>query len=296
MKIKTIAQTLLALGLSSIALASPMTEQSFHQVIDEVLSHYQEQIELKYGPITFDTKWESKVANASVSYRKNKVIMTFHGEFPRKYNLTDDAFAITVCHEVGHLLAGEPKVYPTKKYSAEAQADYFATSECLPRIFKDDRIRMERAILDSREIYGNASVDTPSTEVVTITNVNDYPSKQCRFDTLIAGLNQEQRPACWFNDSYDFTTWDYKENYVYEEAQILGTAGKVTLNPLGCHVEVNDIDFYGPSYLAPLEESDIYSQGFFIVGKCDINENSDFSGSLSYYRGKIYRNLNSNDK
>ena len=55
-------------------------------------------------------------------------------------DLNQDARTLQVCHEIGHLLGGAPlkpgdnSVIPT--VSVEGQADYFATSYCLKRIWK----------------------------------------------------------------------------------------------------------------------------------------------------------------
>ncbi len=293
MKIKLILISLIA----QLSFSSTLTGAEFNQIIKDVVGIYQNEIEAQYGVIKFNIDWESDVENASVSYDEDIVRFSLHGGFPRKYKLTSDAYAITICHEIGHLLAGEPKVFPTKKYSAEAQADYFATSKCLPRVFNNDKNRALKAIADSISIYGpGASLSLQSSEIVEFTNVNDYPSGQCRIDTLMAGLNGDKRPACWFNDNFDFTTWNYIANYEYEEAQVVGTTGKVTYHALGCHVEVKAIDFYRPSFLSPIEESEIYQLGFNVIGKCDVKANSSFSGALSFYRGHIYQNLNPNDK
>jgi hypothetical protein len=57
--------------------------------------------------------------------------------------LTRDAYKLLLCHELGHaaggapfmVFAGEPK--PANS-SAEGQADFFATSSCLPTLFAND--------------------------------------------------------------------------------------------------------------------------------------------------------------
>lgn len=53
--------------------------------------------------------------------------------------MTEDAFLVTVCHELGHLLGGAPyhgqKIYKYRAFSSEDQADKFSASKCLKRVF-----------------------------------------------------------------------------------------------------------------------------------------------------------------
>lgn len=52
--------------------------------------------------------------------------------------MNDEAFAITACHELGHVLGGTPRI-KIKEFlwsSAEGQSDYYATSVCMKNYFK----------------------------------------------------------------------------------------------------------------------------------------------------------------
>lgn len=53
----------------------------------------------------------------------------------------EDGFLATVCHEIGHILGGGPKLKPT--VVLEAQADDFAARECLPALFRSDPETLE---------------------------------------------------------------------------------------------------------------------------------------------------------
>ncbi|XXX74575.1 hypothetical protein WMF30_43695 [Sorangium sp. So ce134] len=148
--------------------------------------------------------------------------------------LTRDLAVFIGCHEVGHALGGFPfKDGPPQRTqvvglaqgqfgtvsAAEGQADYFASKDCLPRIWGDDidensayralvsqatKARCdgvwasdaERDLCYRIALVANdfgvwlggipASTDTPSTRVVTGTNVNNM-GNQCRVDTIFAG-------------------------------------------------------------------------------------------------------------
>lgn len=148
--------------------------------------------------------------------------------------LTRDLAVFIGCHEVGHALGGFPfKDGPPQRAqvsgleqgqfgtvsAAEGQADYFASKDCLVRMWGDDidansayrtwvspatKARCDDAWASEAErdlcyriavvandfgvwLGGNpASTDTPSTRVVTGTNVNNTGG-QCRVDTIFAG-------------------------------------------------------------------------------------------------------------
>ncbi|AUX46547.1 uncharacterized protein SOCE26_080530 [Sorangium cellulosum] len=148
--------------------------------------------------------------------------------------LTRDLAAFIGCHEVGHALGGFPfKDGPPQRTqvagleegqfgtvsSAEGQADYFASKDCLARIWGDDseensayRTRVsaatkarcdgvwasdaERDLCYRLAVVANdfgvwlgrdpTSTDTPSTRVLPGTNVNGMAA-QCRVDTIFAG-------------------------------------------------------------------------------------------------------------
>ncbi|WP_437738322.1 hypothetical protein [Sorangium sp. So ce1335] len=152
--------------------------------------------------------------------------------------LTPDVAALIACHEIGHALGGFPfKRTPAQdkqveglangQYgtvsSSESQADYFATKECLPRLWSAEREAnasfretvTEYAKTRCDAAWGGADeqnlcyrlaavaedfgrwarwgdsrpvpdLSTPDTSEVTVTD-DDYPSLQCRVDTAFQG-------------------------------------------------------------------------------------------------------------
>lgn len=309
-----------------------MSQNSFEKLTYDALKPYMTEIQSITSEVEINIDWKSDYANASVSMRKGKVYMNFHGGFIRQNKLSKDAYAITVCHEIGHLLGGYPKVYPTQKYSAEAQSDYFATASCIKKYFNSSQsqpsqeelsiLSIEQKALCSKKenclrglvaidslsnaYIGEKSINSYSDEIVNVTNYNDYPSAQCRVDTLRAGLlcdssecleGPGKRPSCWYNTSDHLVPrWDYIPGLDYPEAQVMGESGKVTPRPWGCHVEVVDIEYYAPSYFTPLHEDEIMEKGFNIIGPCIVSENSDFSGPITNVEDSLYYNVNSTDK
>lgn len=151
--------------------------------------------------------------------------------------MNSDAAAFILCHEMGHLLGGAPRKTTSAWASTEGQADYFAASFCLRKIFAapemnqaTENTSMDPRILslcqqsqkDAAEIAmcsrimsaGQSLFDaiyffidvpqmihpdiaTPEKPLASDQDVN-YPSLQCRLDTVVAGAQLQDRPACWF--------------------------------------------------------------------------------------------------
>lgn len=87
-------------------------------------------------------KWENPAVNAYATRDdNNNPVINITGGMLGHDLLTQDGLALILCHEVGHFLGGEPKKLrgrSTKKSwsSAEGQADYFATANCIKKVFK----------------------------------------------------------------------------------------------------------------------------------------------------------------
>ncbi|MEC7277418.1 MAG: hypothetical protein VXV96_13950 [Bdellovibrionota bacterium] len=131
---------------------------------------------------------------------------------------------LTLAHEMYHGI------------SSEGQADYFATRECLKKYFrieeetptylerefpktwrelcqKEPSSSLEEAIclrslnaidgfksvvLLLKEDQGSFTMGFSSLPGASETLFNSYPKNQCRMQTLLAGLFDQERPACWF--------------------------------------------------------------------------------------------------
>lgn len=133
-----------------------------------------------------------------------------YGGMARIPGSTVDSFALTLCHEVGHLYGGEPFGDEHNRMAVEGQADYWATSECWEKIVHElplcegsvqDR-GVAAAIILTAFFAANRNlpaprVETPDTSVAERIN-RTHPLPQCRLDTYLAGLELKERPLCWW--------------------------------------------------------------------------------------------------
>jgi len=199
---------------------SDMTKKEFMSIIEKVEKVYSPVIKKEYRKtLKVNKLWSNNTVNASAQRRFNTWIVNMYGGLARHPDVTEDGFALVVCHELGHHLGGAPR-YSGNWASNEGQADYFGATKCFKRVFeKDDNEAIiaamdidEEATTKCQEAYSdraenalcirtamagislakllgrgsNVSLATPDTSVVTRTN-DRHPAGQCRLDTYFQG-------------------------------------------------------------------------------------------------------------
>jgi hypothetical protein len=203
-----------------------LTEQQFNDVITKVETIYAPLVQQEGGTLSVSRAWSDGTVNAYAQRSGSTWKVAMFGGLARHATITEDGFALVVCHEIGHHIGGAPKkvmMWSNPWASNEGQADYFATLKCLRRSFlSDDNVgivsKMEvpakltescaaaweseedRAICIRGGMAGDsvaklfaalrnqspAKFDTPDSRVVTTTDDN-HPAHQCRLDTYFQG-------------------------------------------------------------------------------------------------------------
>lgn len=208
--------------LCSPAAYADVAQEQAEALVNETIDSYSKEIDAVHGlPVEIRFSWQHNMFQALGGRIENVVLFEFFGGL-LKGEMDLDAFAVFLCHEVGHALGGYPEVrpYPFPMNSVEGQADYFATSKCLRRIFeKEDNAALirhteipesirspcysvfqdeEQAAICMRSLIGarkafrimyedqSLGFETFDRSIVSSTLMT-YPSKQCRLDTLKAG-------------------------------------------------------------------------------------------------------------
>lgn len=215
--------------------SSTVTAQSFVTIPQKVVSHFSKELEQHNFKVTitsdwvkpFFTAWANKTGDQEYS-------VNFWGGLARIPGMSDEGFALTACHELGHILGGTPKI-KIKEFlwsSSEGQSDYFATRYCLKRYFDSRPLNIPdvsgtsyticRTTFSESSDFNTClqsmkgiesfshllshlsqyelhpSVETPSRNEVQETVYDSYPDAQCRIDTLVMGALNKPRPLCWF--------------------------------------------------------------------------------------------------
>ena len=217
-------------GISQLLFAGISRNQ--YQTILHVLDRtYQSDFKKQKKRLQINARWEDGERQASAWIQEDRggiiAVLRIPGGIARTEQINADAFALIVCHEIGHHLAGPPMIW---KYSIEGQADYFGVSECLrrvlPRLPENSAFRIsktpwpvvklctraydshaERNICMRSAIAGarlagyfahkrhiqEPSFYTPARETAQTTD-SGIPTPQCRLDTYLAAAlcNPEQ--------------------------------------------------------------------------------------------------------
>lgn len=207
-------------------LSEDKQEKRFYSLVSSVENTYRGLIESNGKSFTVISDWEDPKVNASAWKKGNSYNFKIFGGLYRFETITDDAFLLVACHEVGHLIGGAPTYKPFNNASSEGQADYFSVSKCFRKVVRGEDhetiikdtplsplalsecsksfssnseeylicLRTSVAIVAMANTFKAISdiaqvpqIDSPDPYVIMFTIFNGYPNPQCRVDTLFAG-------------------------------------------------------------------------------------------------------------
>ncbi|MBF0362376.1 MAG: hypothetical protein HQK49_15270 [Oligoflexia bacterium] len=217
---------------------SKITKVIFDNVIDKIQMIYAPIINSKNGNLIIDKDWVAGMVNAYASRSGKNWFVHIYGGVARHPSLTADGLAIVVCHEVGHHMAGIPKIVTYAWASNEGQSDYYSTLKCFRKYVENENNeefvrylnvpvyvsnlcsknftnREDIAICKRTSMAAKSVADlfaslraskkpdftTPDQSIVGVTN-NNHPDPQCRLDTLFAGA------LCPVSDNQDVSDFD----------------------------------------------------------------------------------------
>ncbi len=217
-----------------------LTENDFLRMKDKFKSIFDPIVFEKFGKkISFENCWKDDSINAYCTRdMEDNPVIKIMGGLIRHPDMTMDALYLLACHELGHYLGGAPKAFRGRTNerswsSAEGQADYFATTKCLPLIFNSDKeteksldfapydqiekakirckdkspqcIRMALAAATVAYVFHTITPyeDLPELDKKDLRTVfstfYSHPAPQCRLDTFINGLNCKTDMAVFFD-------------------------------------------------------------------------------------------------
>lgn len=201
-----------------------ITEAEFKQIVTDITNRYQSVFKSHGVKLISNLNWSDSTVNASaVQDSATNWRINMYGGLARRPEVTPDGFALVVCHELGHHLAGFPFYGATHWAASEGQADYFATHTCTKEIWGEEKSvnqRFRNSASDSmfkkctetwsqtddqnlcmRTLQAGQSlatllaavgqqptpnIDTPDPKTVENTSVT-HPMGQCRLDTYVQG-------------------------------------------------------------------------------------------------------------
>jgi hypothetical protein len=211
------------LDLEDGLVAGGLNKAQFDAVITRVENIFRPLIKSKFGAtLTVERRFDDPTVNAFANQLSDtQWEVHMFGGLARRPEVTEDGFAMVLCHEIGHHIGGFPFVGPQDFAADEGQADTFATGVCAAKVLTRDTRRDaearanipagQRALCDatnrttaSRNVCyratlagksladllgalegGTVSFDVTDPNVVTETD-HEHPAAQCRLDTYVA--------------------------------------------------------------------------------------------------------------
>lgn len=140
--------------------------------------------------------------NAEINKNKDQIVIDIMGGMLMHPKMKPDTLKLLLCHELGHLLGGEPLKSRNGWSSTEGQADYYSGAVCAKNLGMSE-FSFLKAAVSLTTIYAEVTREAPprldSSDPLTVNRTNyGYPPVQCRLDTLISGWRGGERPYCWF--------------------------------------------------------------------------------------------------
>ncbi len=239
----------LFLGLLSFSLSAEVSLPEFKKLVSVFHQEFDQELKARKSimiinnAVAGDTEfwWKMDRRHAAYSSSEDDGVTThflfLFGGYARIPGMTVEGVAMTLCHELGHGIGGDPKKDCGEKScaSVEGQADYFAAKFCIKRILKHLPVKSalplnsylekkclqhfktkaelemchrsfrvlenERLFFRTQEgIATETFYDRPDRSVTDQVNHSPYfyPEAQCRLDTMMNGLLGLERPACWW--------------------------------------------------------------------------------------------------
>jgi hypothetical protein len=95
-----------------------------------------------FSEIDYDLFWESSIINSQAWRLGNCQRVTIYGGLVRHPAITACGIALMLAHETGHHMGGHPRDPDLRWPTWQGQADYWAASHGMPRVFGPDAARL----------------------------------------------------------------------------------------------------------------------------------------------------------
>lgn len=225
-----------------------MTENLFNSIIEKIENVYDPIVSQAGGRLNIQRNWNDGTVNAYASRRGRTYNVMMFGGLARHPQVTPDAFALVVCHELGHHLGGIPKMpgFFAQWATNEGQSDYYATLKCMRKVYLDDdnaaimakvnvplevvnlcagtftdaneQFLCQRSSMAGFSLARLLQVLTKETRIpsfvdkdpnVVTKTKHKHPATQCRLDTYVAGA------ICSVSDTQDVSYRDESVGVCY---------------------------------------------------------------------------------
>jgi hypothetical protein len=209
--------------MAQTSVRAEFSQELWESSLSEFENHFAPVVRQHGAELKIERLWQSDADGGRCSRSQDGKLWNLHiyGEMARAKGTTTDSFAILLCHELGHHLAGYPfySQYHYEWAAAEGQAEYWAAQACLRDLWSatpevnshflqvdapqcdaafdttPERLICRRT-LKAIESWARYQVKkggrVPSPERPDPTRVKElkvaHPAAQCRIDSLVQGM------------------------------------------------------------------------------------------------------------
>ena len=205
---------------------STITEKSFKSIPAIILEQHNNDFAKKNISVLLNYFWETPYFSFWVNKENsNTFSINLWGGITRVPEMNSNGLALFVCHEIGHIIGGEPlSTAKNNQWSTvDHQADYFATSICLKKYFtnlyKNKELKLPKVSIESKKKCENKYLNNAE-DILICKNImnavevmakvfnfidpeikkieifqtsllpkvyDSYPTPQCRIESMRAG-------------------------------------------------------------------------------------------------------------
>ncbi len=139
---------------SLTAIASGVTQKQYNAVLNKVIKVYGPIVQQMGYQLDMPNLWSSNFTNALAFRDENKMSVAIHGGIARFQGMSELGLTAVICHELGHHIGGAPTVLMGDHIlSVEGQADYFAMSRCMKKIYSPTDNKQFLKQLDIKNLH-----------------------------------------------------------------------------------------------------------------------------------------------
>jgi hypothetical protein len=139
-----------------------------------------------FSEIEYDLFWDSSIINAQAWRLGSRQRVTIYGGLVRHPAITASGVALMLAHETGHHLGGPPLDPDLRWPTWQGQADYWAASQGMPKVFGQEAARLT--------LRGAKQIDAVHAEFSKIDSEPDI-SPQERLIIFLAGAHGKCIPT-----------------------------------------------------------------------------------------------------
>lgn len=174
----------------------PLNDTVPYEMAVYLVNHFK----VYYPEIEFHIEWSDNTVNAYAWRENGKEHVAILGGLLRHMAIGVEGAGLVLAHEIGHHRGGEPR-YPAPNdwASCEGQSDYWGALVCMRKVWWGP-YALEQTKKGAEQLYdlfsNGLSIGNLITDPPKVTNDCGHPPALCRFNTYLAAMRLDDKPAC----------------------------------------------------------------------------------------------------